>query len=102
MTTVIVDPDGISQVGTTLPPQSGFKRTPIRERLGVAIDPEGDCIRRNGEPCILFAQWDYREDWSGEFVRETHAFSLIGEGCVTVTPEEWWEVMRKTHQKHDA
>jgi hypothetical protein len=38
----------------------------------------------------------------GEFGRETHPFSLIGEECVTVTPEELWEVVRKTHQKHDA
>ncbi len=36
----------------------------------------------------MFAGWDYGEDWSGEFVRETHPFSLTGEGCVQVTESE--------------
>ncbi len=45
-------------------------------------------ILREGKLCLLFAGWDYGEDWSGEFVRETHPFILTGEGCVQVTESE--------------
>jgi hypothetical protein len=98
MTTIFVDPDdGGTQAGTMLPPPAGWKPTPISDRLGEPIDAEAGFVLRNGEPCLLFGNWDYGEDWSGEFVRETHPFSLIGEGCVKVTPEGWWAVVRRTH-----
>ena len=42
---------------------------PIRERLNEPVGEEGAFFLIDGRPCILFAEWDYAEDWSGEFVR---------------------------------
>jgi hypothetical protein len=93
MTTIIVDPDdGGTQAGTWSTPLPGFQRTPIREKLDEPIDPEGDCCVLDGKPYILFGMWDYAEDWSGEFVREVHPFTLIG--APTITVEEFWKLVR--------
>jgi len=94
---IVDDEDGGTQAGTMLPPPPGWKPTPIREQLGEPIDPEADFVLRDGKPCLLFGMWDYGEDWSGEFVRETHPFSLSGEGCVKVTESEWRAVVRRMH-----
>ena len=93
--TIVVDPDdGGTQAGTLLPPPPGFKRTPIRELLDEPIDPEGECCVLNGRPYILFGMWDYAEDWSGQFVRGVHPFTLIG--APTITVEEFWRLVRQS------
>ena len=98
MTTIIVDPDdGGTQAGNWTTPDPNFKPTPIRERLDEPVDSEAEFVLRDGKPCLLYGMWDYGEDWSGEFVRETHPFSLIGKDCVKVTEAEWREVLRRTH-----
>jgi hypothetical protein len=91
MTTIIVDPEDSSRSGERLP-AVGFKLKPIREQLDTSIDPAGQCCDLDGQPCILFADWDYGEDWSGEFVREVHPFTLIRARKISV--EEFWTLVR--------
>jgi hypothetical protein len=35
--------------------------------------------------------WDYAEDWSREFVREVHPFTLIG--APTIAVEAFWTIV---------
>jgi hypothetical protein len=59
------------------------------------IDPAADRVLLNGKPYLLFADWEYAEDWSAEFVREVHPYIFIGEPKI---PEaEWRELVRRTH-----
>ena len=93
--TIVVDwddDDHGTQTGTMLPPPPGFQPKPIRERLDEPIDPEGDFRVLDGKPYILYGMWDYAEDWSGEFLREVHPFTLIGAPNITV--EEFWKLVR--------
>ena len=93
MPIIMVDPDDAgTQTGTILPPPPGFRPTPFRDRLGEPIDPAGDCCVYEGRPCILFGDWDYAEDWSGEFVREIHPFLLIGPP--TILREAFWDLVK--------
>lgn len=95
MTTIIVgddDDDRGTQTGELLPPPPDFKPKPIRDRIGEPIDPEGECCSLDGRPCILYADLDYAEDWSGEFIREIHPFLLIGAPNITI--EEFWNLVR--------
>jgi hypothetical protein len=89
--TILVD----DEPGTRLPPPADFKPTPIRDQLEHAIDPAADCVLRDGAPCLLYADWDYGEDWSGEFVREVHPYTLIG--ASVVTESQWRNAVRVTH-----
>jgi hypothetical protein len=96
MTTIIVrwdDDDHGTQTGTMLPPPPGFRPKPICEQLDEPIDPESYCCVLNGKPYILYGMWDYAEDWSGEFVREVHPFTLIGAPNITV--ERFWKLVRE-------
>jgi hypothetical protein len=98
--TILVDPvDMGTQAGTMLPPPPCFNPTPIREKLGEHIDPEGECCLLKGKPYILFGMWDYCEDWSGEFVREVHPFLLIGAPKVSVG--EFWDLVRMIQHRRD-
>lgn len=90
--TIFVDPeDGGTQAGERLPPPPGFRPTPIREQMRSPIDPDGECCVLDGRPCILFGMQDYAEDWSGEFVREIHPFTLIG--ATKVSLDEFWKLV---------
>jgi hypothetical protein len=96
--TIIVDPeDRGTQTGTMLPPPPGWKPTPIREMFDEPLDPAGECCVLEGKPCILFGMLDYAEDWSGEFVREVHPFTLLW--APKVTAEEFWKLVRATSRK---
>ena len=53
---------------------------------------EGDCCVLEGKPYILYGMWDYAEDWSGEFVREVHPFTLLS--APTITTEAFWNMVR--------
>jgi len=100
MTTIIVDPEDLgTQTGTWTVPTPDFKPTPIREQLDEPIDPAGDCCVHDGRPCILFSDWDYAEDWSGEFVREMHPFALIGAPKITV--DAFWRKVRQAATDRD-
>jgi hypothetical protein len=100
MATIIVDPEDLgTQTGTWTVPTPDFKPTPIREQLDEAIDPAGDCCVHDGRPCILFGDWDYAEDWSGEFVREMHPFALIGAPKITV--DAFWRKVRQAATDRD-
>ena len=90
MTTIVVDPEDMgTQTGTWTVPLPGFRPTPIHERF----DPAGECCAYDGRPCILFGDWDYAEDWSGEFVRDMHPFVLIG--APVITADAFWQMVRR-------
>lgn len=93
MPIIVVDPeDGGTQAGTRLPEPAGFQKTPIREKLNEPIDPAGSCCVLDGKPCILYGDWDYGEDWSGEFVLEMHPFMLVGAPSISV--DEFWKIVK--------
>ena len=93
MPTIMVDPGDMgTQAGVRLEPDPDFKRTPIRDKMGEPIDPAGDYCVRDGKPCILFGDWDYGEDWSGEYVREVHPFTLIG--APKISADAFWDLVR--------
>ncbi len=99
--TIVVDPeDGGTQAGERLPTPPGFKRTPICEQMGSPIHPDGECCVLDGRPCILFGMQDYAEDWSGEFVREIHPFTLIG--APKVAPAEFWQLVASRQDRADS
>lgn len=66
---------------------------PILERLDEPL-PDGVefCIFA-GQPCILFVDWDYAEDWSGEFVRVIPSDSLSG--APRTQASEFWALVRR-------
>lgn len=98
MPTILVDDEDSSQ--SCWQPIPGFVPTPIRERIGEPIPPEGECCLFNGEPCILFADWDLGQRWgSGEYVVDIHPFALLSAPQITV--EEFWQRVREW-QEHLA
>jgi len=98
MPTIMVDPDdGGVMTGTMLPPPPGWKPTPICEMFDEPIDPAGECCVLDGKPYVLFGMLDYGEDWSGEFVREVHPFTLLW--APKVTAEEFWKLVRAMSRK---
>jgi hypothetical protein len=95
MTIVYVDPD---DAVTWTTPDPNFVRTPIRERIGEPLDPEAEPVLFNGRPCLLYPDWDYGEDWSGEYIRDVHPFCLTSQPKLTV-PEFWILVTRLQEQR---
>lgn len=70
---------------------------PVVERLGELL-PEGVeyCIFE-GNPCILFADWDYAEDWSGKFVRVIRPCTLNASRRVDAS--EFWVIVRRVQMR---
>jgi hypothetical protein len=66
----------------------------IVQRLDEPIEA-GDCCIHEGHPCILFGDWDYAEDWSGEFVRVVPPDSLADAPRLTV--RQFWALVRRVH-----
>ena len=93
MPTLIVDPEDCGvMAGTALP---GSKPKKVLTSIDEPIPEEGETCLLDGRPCILFANWDYGEDWSGENVCEIHPFSLIGAPMISV--ENFWILVRRLH-----
>jgi len=68
----------------------------VLERLDEPIHAPGVCCVHGGSPCILFDDWDYAEDWSGEFVRViTRPETLTA--ATRVSTEEFWALVRQLH-----
>ncbi len=70
---------------------------PIRERLDEPLGPEGEFRLLAGRPCILFASWDYAEDWSGDFVRAVDHRAL--EQAQRITAAEFWLHVRELQSR---
>jgi len=68
---------------------------PVIERLDEPIYDSAECCVYQGGPCILFGDWDYAEDWSGEFVRVIAPEALAGAPKLSAT--EFWALVRKVH-----
>jgi len=69
---------------------------PVVERIGEPL-PEGvECCVLEGNPCILLADWDYAEDWSGTFVRVIQADVLAT--ARRVDASEFWALVRRVQR----
>jgi hypothetical protein len=89
--TIMVDPEDRGVIaGTPIP---GWKSKEVLSHLAEPIPEESEPCVPDGRPCILYANWDYAEDWSGETVRELHPFTLIGAPKLTV--DEFWALVRR-------
>jgi len=66
---------------------------PILERLDEPIAEAVEYCVLNGNPCILFADWDYAEDWSGPFVRVIPPDALSA--APRIEPAEFWTAVRR-------
>jgi hypothetical protein len=76
-----------------LPCEPPAKR--VVERLDEPIDEAARCCLQEGRPCMLFASWDYAEDWSGTFVRAMpHA---VLRDAPVISREEFWALVRQLH-----
>jgi len=69
---------------------------PIRERLDEPLGEEGEFCRIDGRPCIVFAEWDYAEDWSGEFVRVIAPRTVIPEERLDA--HRFWALVRSLQE----
>jgi hypothetical protein len=92
MVTIVAD----SEPGTRLPPPANFKPQPISECIDEVLAPDAECYALNGAPCLLFADLDYAEDWSGTYVRELHPF-LVAICGKSISAEEFWRLVREQH-----
>ena len=69
---------------------------PVVQRIGEPL-PEGvECCVLEGNPCILFADWDYAEDWSGTFVRVIRPDVLAT--ARRVDSSEFWALVRRVQR----
>lgn len=66
----------------------------VVERLDEPIEA-GECRLYEGAPCILFEDWDYAEDWSGEFVQTLPPEVLASAPILSVS--EFWALVRRVH-----
>ncbi|HUN28046.1 MAG TPA: hypothetical protein VMU67_17250 [Steroidobacteraceae bacterium] len=64
----------------------------VIERVGEPVPEQGEFRLLEGRPCILFAGWDYAEDWSGAFVAVIPPESL--QGAPALSAEEFWRRVR--------
>jgi hypothetical protein len=69
--------------------------TPIHKRLGEAVPEEAQVCVLADRPYIWFTDWDYAEDWSGEFARAVHPDSLSGARQISIA--EFWALVRQVH-----
>lgn len=67
----------------------------IIERLDEPIEEPGECRVHDGHPYLLFEDWDYAEDWSGEYVRAVRPHSLTAAPKLSVG--EFWALVRRVH-----
>ncbi|MGH8220431.1 MAG: hypothetical protein ACREUT_17995 [Steroidobacteraceae bacterium] len=66
---------------------------PVVERLGEPLPDGVEYCILEANPCILFADWDYAEDWSGRFVRVIRPQALSG--ARRVDASEFWAAVRR-------
>ncbi|HTT00880.1 MAG TPA: hypothetical protein VMG11_02240 [Steroidobacteraceae bacterium] len=68
---------------------------PVIERLDEPIPDAGECCVYLGKPHIVFRDWDYAEDWSGEFVRVVDPKTLAG--AARLSTVAFWSAVRGAH-----
>ena len=66
---------------------------PIVERLEEPVLETVEYCILGEDPCLLFVDWDYAEDWSGTFVRVIPSETLSSARRVEV--QEFWAVVRR-------
>lgn len=66
---------------------------PIVERLNEPLLEAVEFCMLGDDPCILFVDWDYAEDWSGPYVRVIPSDALSVARRVEVS--EFWAVVRR-------
>lgn len=65
----------------------------IVERLEEPLTEQVEYCIHAGNPCILFVDWDYAEDWSGLYVRVIPAETLGA--ALRVDAAEFWAAVRR-------
>ncbi len=93
MTTIIVDDE---DPGSWTPKDPNFVPPTIPALLAEAFSPEADFHVCNGQPYVVYPQWDYAEDWSQYPIREVHPFYPILNGT-KITEAEFRTLVRTTH-----
>jgi hypothetical protein len=93
VTTIIVD-DEIS--GSWTPKDPDFVQPTIQAQLAKAFDPEADFYVCNGQPYIVYPQWDYATDWSKYPISEVHPFYPLLNGT-KITEAEFRTLVKATH-----
>jgi hypothetical protein len=73
---------------TCMPPDR-----PIAERLEEPLLEAVEYCILGGDPCILFVDWDYAEDWSGTFVRVIPSDALSA--APRIEASEFWTIVRR-------
>ena len=68
----------------------------IREQLAKPFEAEAEFIVHQGRPFVVWAEWDYAEDWSRYPVREVHPFEPYFKGQ-KVTETEWRALVKAMH-----
>ena len=76
-------------------PIPGWEPKRVLEHLDEPIPPAGRPCLFEGRPCILYMDWDFAQDWSGEHVRELHPFTLLRAPELSVA--DFWSLVRKLH-----
>jgi hypothetical protein len=74
MTTIIVDDDF---PGSWTPKDENFVQPTIQAQLAEKFSPEADFYSREGQPYVVYPQWDYAEDWSAYPIREIHPLAVV-------------------------
>lgn len=69
---------------------------PVIERIGEPMTERVEYCILEGNPCVLFVDWEYAEDWSGTFVRVIPPDTLTAACRVDVT--EFWAEVRRVQQ----
>ncbi len=83
----------LTHISLELPCEPPSRR--VLDRLEEPIIEPGVCCVHRGSPCILFDDWDYAEDWSGEFVRVVEPEPLSA--APRISTEEFWALVRQLH-----
>lgn len=73
---------------------------PVVERLGEPLPDGVEYCILEGSPCILFADWDYAEDWSGKFVRVIRPHALIA--APRIDASEFWTIVRRKQMREKS
>jgi hypothetical protein len=70
MTTIMVD----DEPETRAPPPPDFIPPSIRERLAEGFDTEAEFSVVEGQPYVLWANWDHAQDWRAYPIREVRPY----------------------------
>jgi hypothetical protein len=89
---MVDDEDG----GSWTPKDPNFVQPTIQALLAKAFDPEADFYICDGQPYLVYPQWDYAQAWSKYPMREVHPFYPVTKGT-KITEAEIRTLVKATH-----